>query len=127
VRWLRYLLVGHCANYSKFRFAVEGVDGSKYRFPQENGILRTLSDPVFYRTLMNQAKSLGISIRELHHILTPQEVMQMVRSGIGISFSTQALARSVHAPGIICRPLVPEQLVLLRDAFRQHRSFVTFQ
>lgn len=36
---------------------------------------------VFYRTLINQATSLGISIHELHHILTPQEVVHMVNSG----------------------------------------------
>jgi len=75
-------------------------------------VLQESAHPVFYRILMNQARSLGISIRELHHILTPQEVVHMVGSGIGISFSTQALARSVHAPGIVCRPLVHEQLVL---------------
>jgi DNA-binding transcriptional LysR family regulator len=75
-------------------------------------VFQESAHPVFYRTLMNQAKSLGISIRELHHILTPQEVVHMVGSGIGISFSTQALARSVHAPGIVCRPLVHDQLVL---------------
>lgn len=75
-------------------------------------VFQEIAHPVFYRTLMNQAKSLGISIRELHHVLTPQEVVHMVGSGIGISFSTQALARSVHAPGIVFRPLVHEQLVL---------------
>ena len=75
-------------------------------------VFQETAHPVFYRTLMNQAKSLGISIRELHHILTPQEVVHMVNSGIGISFSTQALARSVYAPGIVCRPLLHEPLIL---------------
>jgi len=33
-------------------------------------------------------------------------------SDIGISFATQTLARCVYAPGIVCRPLVHEQLIL---------------
>jgi len=93
--------------------AAEKASVSLADFAQDSWIVfQESTHPVFYRTLMTQARSMGISIRELHHILTPQEVVHMVGSGIGISFSTQALARSVHAPGIVCRPLVHEQLIL---------------
>lgn len=93
--------------------AAEKASVSLDDFAQDSWIVfQESAHPVFYRTLMNQARALGIAIWELHHILTPQEVVHMVGSGIGISFFTQALARSVHAPGIVCRPLVHEQLVL---------------
>jgi DNA-binding transcriptional LysR family regulator len=75
-------------------------------------VFQESAHPVLYRTLMQGARSMGISIRELHHILTPQEVIHMVSTGVGISFMTQALARIVHASGIVCRSLAHEQLVL---------------
>jgi hypothetical protein len=75
-------------------------------------VFQESAHPVFCRPLMNQTLSMAVSIRELHHMLTPQEVVHMVNSGIGISFATQALARSVHPPGIVCRSLVHDQLVL---------------
>lgn len=75
-------------------------------------VFQESAHPVFYRTLMDQARSMGISIRELHHILTPHEVIHMVNSGIGISFATQALAQCVYGPGLVSRPLVHEQLIL---------------
>jgi DNA-binding transcriptional LysR family regulator len=68
--------------------------------------------PVLYHALMDQVRAHGFSIRELHHILTPQEVIHMVNSGVGISFATQALARDVYEPNLVCRPLVHEQLTL---------------
>jgi hypothetical protein len=37
---------------SKFRIAVEGVDGSKCRFPQEDGTLHTLSDSTVILNLL---------------------------------------------------------------------------
>jgi hypothetical protein len=61
---------------------------------------------------MDQAKSLGINIRELHHILSPQEVVYMVTTGLGISFSTQGLTQFMYTPGIICRSLAHAPLLL---------------
>jgi DNA-binding transcriptional LysR family regulator len=68
--------------------------------------------PLLYRTLMDQAKSLGIRIRELHHILTPQEVIHMVSAGVGISFSAEGLARNTFVPGLTTRPLTHAPLLL---------------
>jgi DNA-binding transcriptional LysR family regulator len=68
--------------------------------------------PALYKTLMDQAKSFGINIRELHHILSPQEVVYMVTTGLGISFSTQGLTQYMYAPGITCRPLTHAPLLL---------------
>ena len=68
--------------------------------------------PKLYRELMNHAKSLGISVRELHHILTPQEVIYMVSAGVGISFLTEGTVRHTHMPGLTCRPLTYAPLLL---------------
>jgi DNA-binding transcriptional LysR family regulator len=75
-------------------------------------VFQESAHPTLYQILMNQTKSLGINIRELHHILAPQEVIHMVTTGLGISFSTQGLTHYMHAPGIICRPLTHAPLLL---------------
>jgi DNA-binding transcriptional LysR family regulator len=75
-------------------------------------VLQESAHPSLYKTLMEQAKSLGINIRELHHILAPQESVYMVRTGLGISFSTQGVTQFMYTPGIICRPLTHASLLL---------------
>jgi DNA-binding transcriptional LysR family regulator len=75
-------------------------------------VLQESAHPALYKTLMDQAKSFGINIRELHHILSPQEVVYMVTTGLGISFSTQGLTQFMYTPGIICRPLAHAPLLL---------------
>ncbi len=75
-------------------------------------VLQESAHPALYKTLMDQAKSFGINIREPHHILSPQEVVYMVTTGLGISFSTQGLTQFMYTPGIICRPLTHAPLLL---------------
>ena len=75
-------------------------------------VLQESAHPGLYKTLMEQAKSLGINIRELHHILTPQESAYMVKTGLGISFTTQGVTQFMYTPGLICRPLTHAPLLL---------------
>jgi hypothetical protein len=75
-------------------------------------VLQESAHPILYQNLMDLTKSLGINIRELHHILSPQEVVYMVTTGLGISFSTQGLTQYMYAPGITCRPLTHAPLLL---------------
>jgi DNA-binding transcriptional LysR family regulator len=75
-------------------------------------VFQETAHPMLYRALMNQAKSLGINIRELHHILTSQEATYMVSAGVGISFLTQGTARQTHVSGLTCRPLTDAPLLL---------------
>lgn len=75
-------------------------------------VLQERANPAVYQSLMNGAKAHGITIRELHHILTPTEAIHMVTAGVGISITTQGVARHTHEPGIICRPLSHSSLML---------------
>lgn len=75
-------------------------------------VLQERANPAVYAALMNGAKAHGISVRDLHHILTLQEAIHLVGTGVGISVTTQGLAWHMHEPGIVCRPLSHTSLML---------------
>lgn len=75
-------------------------------------VLQERANPAVYAALMNGAKAHGITMRDLHHILTLQEAIHLVSTGVGISVTTQGLARHLHEPGITCRPLSHSSLML---------------
>jgi len=68
--------------------------------------------PLIYDAILSRARALGISPREVHHIVTAQEAVHLVQEHAGIAFLAKAVALSSQKPGVIVRPIADEQLRL---------------
>jgi DNA-binding transcriptional LysR family regulator len=75
-------------------------------------VFQEQAHPLAYRSLMGHAEWLRIKIRKLHHILSENEAVHLVSSDFGISFITPATGQRTQQPGIVCRPLSDEPLML---------------
>lgn len=75
-------------------------------------VFQEQAHPLLYRSLMGHAEWLRIKIRKLHHILSENEAVHLVSSDFGISFITPATGQRTQQPGIVCRPLSDEPLML---------------
>jgi DNA-binding transcriptional LysR family regulator len=61
--------------------------------------------PALYDRVLEAASSSGITPAELHHYMSPQEVVQLIRENFGIALMPQGSAKELPRSEIIVRPL----------------------
>lgn len=66
--------------------------------------------PLLYDAILGQAKAHGFTPKEIHHIVTAEEAVHLVREHAGISFMSRAVAMLKHQPGVVMKPLAEEGL-----------------
>jgi DNA-binding transcriptional LysR family regulator len=66
--------------------------------------------PIIYDRLLEAGREAGVTPIELHHYLTPQEAVLLIKENFGIAFMAKGIAEQIHEQEIAVRPLVPPSL-----------------
>ncbi|QNI35884.1 LysR family transcriptional regulator [Edaphobacter albus] len=68
------------------------------------------ANPALYDRLFESAKQLGVSPIELHHYMTPQEVVQLISENFGVAFMPPGVAEQIAGNNFVSRPLTSKAL-----------------
>lgn len=68
--------------------------------------------PLAYNAIMETAQLERVTPREIHHIVTAEEALHLVKENVGITFLTKATAVRQAGSTIVFRPLSEESLIL---------------
>jgi DNA-binding transcriptional LysR family regulator len=70
------------------------------------------SHPAIYERVLQAGRNAGISPVELHHYLSPQEVVQLIAENFGIAFVARGVSEPLQSSEITIRPLSEASLQL---------------
>ena len=68
------------------------------------------ANPALYDRLFETAKQAGVSPIELHHYMTPQEVVQLISENFGVAFMPPGVAEQIAGDKLAARPLAAKAL-----------------
>ena len=68
--------------------------------------------PLVYDAILERAKANGITPKEIHHIVTAEEAVHLVREHAGVAFMAKAVAISNQQSGVVMKPLAEERLLI---------------
>ena len=68
------------------------------------------ANPALYDRLFETAKHAGVAPMELHHYLSPQEVVQLISENFGVAFMPPGVAEQVAGNQLVTRPLASKAL-----------------
>jgi DNA-binding transcriptional LysR family regulator len=68
--------------------------------------------PLLYDAILERARAHGITPKEIHHIVTPEEAVRLVLEHAGIAFMSKATAISNRQSGVVMKPLGEGQLLI---------------
>jgi DNA-binding transcriptional LysR family regulator len=60
--------------------------------------------PIIYDRVMNAARVANVSPVELHHYMSPQEVVQLIEENFGVAFVARGVAEQLPRGNIVVRP-----------------------
>jgi len=66
--------------------------------------------PVLHEAIMNAARHESIVPKHAHDIITPQQAIELVSEHMGVAIITKPTARTLHADGVIVKPLIDSSL-----------------
>jgi DNA-binding transcriptional LysR family regulator len=61
--------------------------------------------PLVHEAIMDAARRESIVPKHAHDIITPQQAIELVSEHVGVAILTKPTARSLHADGVVVRPL----------------------
>lgn len=61
--------------------------------------------PKIYDRLLHEAQLAGVSPVELHHYITPSELLQLIAGNLGVAFAAKGVANQLRGSDIAVRPL----------------------
>jgi DNA-binding transcriptional LysR family regulator len=61
--------------------------------------------PLVHEAIMDAARRESIVPKHAHDIITPQQAVELVSEHVGVAILTKPTARSLHADGVVVRPL----------------------
>jgi len=70
------------------------------------------SHPAIYERVMAAAQQAGTSPVELHHYVSPQEVVQLISENFGVAFVAKGVSDALQSPEVAVRPLSEQTLQL---------------
>jgi DNA-binding transcriptional LysR family regulator len=66
--------------------------------------------PIIYDRVMDVARAAGVSPVELHHYVSPQQVIQLIEENFGVAFMAKGVADQLARSNVTVRPLSHESL-----------------
>jgi len=66
--------------------------------------------PLVHEAIMDAARRESIVPKHAHDIITPQQAIELVSEHVGVAILTKPTARSLHADGVVVRPLADTSL-----------------
>ena len=61
--------------------------------------------PLVHETIMDTARRESIAPKHPHDVIAPQQALDLVSENLGVAILTQPMARSLHADGVVVKPL----------------------
>jgi DNA-binding transcriptional LysR family regulator len=68
--------------------------------------------PLVYDALLQCGKNRGVVPKDLHHIVTAQEAVHLVKAHAGVAFMSRAVALNNEQAGVVMKPIAEESLVI---------------
>ena len=68
--------------------------------------------PLLYDAIFRCAREHRASPKEVHHIVTPDEAVRLVKEHTGVAFMSKAVALGNEQPGVVMRPVAEESLLI---------------
>jgi DNA-binding transcriptional LysR family regulator len=63
-----------------------------------------------YDAILEQARAYGITLKEIHHIVTGEEAVHLVLEHAGVAFIAKSVAMRNQQPGVVMKPLGEDRL-----------------
>lgn len=61
--------------------------------------------PLLHEAIMDTARRESIAPKQAHNVIAPQQALDLVSENVGVAILTQSMARSLHAGGVVVKPL----------------------
>jgi DNA-binding transcriptional LysR family regulator len=68
--------------------------------------------PLVYDALLQCGKNRGVVPKDLHHIVTAQEAVHLVKAHAGVAFMSRAVALNNEQAGVVMKPVAEDSLVI---------------